>query len=77
AVKRAHDGLRAHLKTTPSDQRTRAGAFDLLTLSPVGLKQDHPTPAGYRRRLTFLAHVTARALLSPHNGPATEAPSMA
>lgn len=61
AVKRAHGGLRAHLETTPSDQRTRAGAFDLLTLSPVGLKQDHPTPAVYRRRLSFLADVTARA----------------
>lgn len=74
AVKRAHGGLRAHLKTTPSDQRTRTGAFDLLALSPVGLKQDHPTPAVYRRRLTFLAHVAARTLLWPHNDPAAEAP---
>lgn len=76
AVKRAHDGLRTHLKATPSDQATRTGALDLLTLSPVGLKQDHPTPVVYRRRLTFLAHVTARTLLRPRsNDPATGAPS--
>ena len=75
AMKRAHGGLRAHLDATPADRPTRTAAFELLTLSTVGLKQDHPTPAAYRRRLTFLAHVTARTLLWPHdNDPATEAP---
>jgi AcrR family transcriptional regulator len=63
AIKRAHDGLRSHLKAhTDADDRTRASAFELLTLSPAGFKQDHPTPAAYRRRLTFLANTAARAL---------------
>lgn len=67
AMKRAHNGLRTHLKATPSDQRTRNRTFELLTLSLVGLKQDHPTPAAYRRRLTFLAQVAARTLLWQHS----------
>jgi AcrR family transcriptional regulator len=63
AFERAHDGLRAHLRTqTDADPRTRTGTFELLTLSLAGLKQDHPTPAAYRRRLTFLAGAAARAL---------------
>lgn len=67
AMKRAHNGLRTHLKATPSDQRTRNRTFELLTLSLVGLKQDHPTPAAYRRRLTFLAQAAARTLLWQHS----------
>lgn len=67
AMKRAHNGLRTHLKATPCDQRTRNGTFELLTLSLVGLKQDHPTPAAYRRRLTFLAQAAARTLLWQHS----------
>jgi AcrR family transcriptional regulator len=75
AMKRAHGGLRARLASTPADRPTRTGVFELLTLSTAGLKQDHPTPAAYRRRLTFLAQVTARTLLWPHDDdPATEAP---
>ena len=63
ATARAHDGLRTHLKThTSADRTTRARTFELLTLSLAGLKQDHPTPAAYRRRLTFLAHTAARAV---------------
>ena len=67
AMKQAHDGLRAHLKqhATSADQRTRTSVFELLTLSLVGLKQDHPTPAIYRRRLSFLAQTAARALTDP------------
>ena len=66
AFKRAHDGLRAHLRThTSADRRTRADTFDLLTLSLAGLKQDRPRPATYRRRLTFLAQTAARALTHP------------
>ncbi|MEY3641134.1 MAG: hypothetical protein RLZZ199_939 [Actinomycetota bacterium] len=62
AVKRAHKGLREHLKTTKAEQRAQAAAFELITLSTVGLKQDQPTPTTYRRRLTFLAGAVARAL---------------
>jgi AcrR family transcriptional regulator len=66
AIRRAHDGLRTHLKThTSADRRTRTSTFELLTLSLAGYKQDHPTPAVYRRRLTFLAHTAARALTEP------------
>jgi len=63
AVRRAHKGLRAHLKATPTDQRSQDRAFEVLTLSTFGLKQDRPSPATYRRRLTFLAGAIARALL--------------
>ncbi|MGA0814873.1 MAG: hypothetical protein ACO3PZ_03645, partial [Ilumatobacteraceae bacterium] len=62
AVKRAHKGLRDHLKATTSDQQSQDRALEILTLSTVGLKQDLPTPAAYRRRLTFLAGAVARAL---------------
>ncbi|MGA0862668.1 MAG: helix-turn-helix domain-containing protein [Ilumatobacteraceae bacterium] len=62
ALKRAHKGLRDHVRTTNSDQRSQDRAFEILTLSTVGLKQDQPTPAAYRRRLTFLAEAVARAL---------------
>lgn len=66
ALKRAHDGLRAHLRVnTAADRPTRTRTFELLTLSLAGLKQDHPTPATYRRRLTFLAQTAARALCDP------------
>lgn len=66
ATKRAHDGLRTHLKTqTAADQTTRTRTFELLTLSLAGLKQDHPTPPAYRRRLNFLAHAAATALTGP------------
>ncbi len=68
AMTRAHDGLRDRLRATSSNQRTRTGAFDTLTLSPLGLKQDHPTPAVYRRRLTFLAQVAAQTLLAQDQG---------
>lgn len=63
AIRRAHDGLRTHLQQHSSaDQQTRNDAFELLTLSLAGLKQDQPTPKTYRRRLTFLAQTTAHAL---------------
>jgi AcrR family transcriptional regulator len=63
AIRRAHDGLRSHLAThTTADRGIRTRTFELLTLPLVGLKQDHPTPAVYRRRLTFLAHIAASAL---------------
>ena len=63
AIKRANDGLRKHLQThTDVDRQTRTSTLELLTLSLAGLKQDHPTPAVYRRRLTFLAETAARAL---------------
>jgi AcrR family transcriptional regulator len=62
AQKRAHKGLRHHLDAASSQQQSRDRAFEILTLSTVGLKQDHPTPAAYRRRLTFLAAAVARAL---------------
>lgn len=63
AIKRANDGLRKHLQNqTNADRGTRTGVLELLTLSLAGLKQDHPTPAVYRRRLTFLAETAARAL---------------
>jgi AcrR family transcriptional regulator len=63
AKKRAHDGLRKHLQsTTSADRHTRSGILELLTLSIAGLKQDHPTPGVYRRRLTFLAETATRAL---------------
>lgn len=63
AIKRANNGLRKHLHAnTRADRRTQTRALELLTLSLAGLKQDHPTPAAYRRRLTFLAETAARAL---------------
>ena len=62
ALKRAHDGLREHLAATTSDGQSQERAFDILTLSTVGLKQDKPAPAVYRRRLSFLAQAVARAL---------------
>jgi TetR/AcrR family transcriptional regulator len=63
AKTRAHDGLRKHLQsTTSADRRTRTGMLDLLTLSIAGLKQDHPSPGVYRRRLTFLAETAAHVL---------------
>jgi AcrR family transcriptional regulator len=64
--KRAHDGLRKHLQThTGADRQTRTGMLELLTLSIAGLKQDHPSPGVYRRRLTFLAQTAACALTVP------------
>jgi AcrR family transcriptional regulator len=60
---RAQNGLRKHLQNSaPADPRARAAALDLLTLAPAGLKQDHPTPATYRRRLTFLARAVATSV---------------
>lgn len=62
AVKRAHKGLRDHLKRATFDQESQVRALEILTLSTVGLKQDQPTPAVYRRRLTFLSEAVARTL---------------
>jgi AcrR family transcriptional regulator len=62
AVKRAHKGLRHHLKAATSDQQSQDRALEILTFSTSGLKQDRPAPALYRRRLTFLAGAVARAL---------------
>ncbi|MEY3691402.1 MAG: hypothetical protein RJB57_1058 [Actinomycetota bacterium] len=62
AVKRAHKGLRDHLRETTFDQQSLDRALEILTLSTVGLKQDKPTPTVYRRRLTFLAEAVAQAL---------------
>lgn len=64
-VKRAHRGLRDHLGATTSDQQSQDRTFEILTLSTVGLKQDQPAPAVYRRRLTFLAGAVAQALQQP------------
>lgn len=61
-IRRAHNGLRKHLKATTADKQSQDRAFEILTLSTVGLKQDQPTPTEYRRRLTFLAGAVAQAL---------------
>ena len=53
--------LAPQAQPTPT-RDTRTSTFELLTLSLAGLKQDHPTPATYRRRLNFLAQTAARAL---------------
>jgi AcrR family transcriptional regulator len=63
-IRRAHNGLRRHLKATSSDQQSQERAFELITLSPLGLKQDQPTPVAYRRRLTYLAYSVSLGLLS-------------
>ena len=66
AKRRAHDGLRSHLRAnTRADRRTRTGVLELLTLSIIGLKQDQPSPSAFRRRLTFIAETAARALSAP------------
>lgn len=63
ANSRALSALRKHLQThTRADRRTQTKMLELLTLSIAGFKQDHPTPAVYRRRLSFLAETSAHAL---------------
>lgn len=62
AISRAHDGLRAHLNAHGASRAAVDQTFELLTLAPVGLRQDDPSPATYRRRLGFLAHAAARML---------------
>lgn len=59
AIDRAHDGLRKHLDDHADSSHDLDLAFDLLTLAPAGLKQDHPTPSAYRCRLRFLASAAA------------------
>lgn len=55
AIARAHAGLRDHLSAGhPVDQVD--AVVQLLTLSPLGLKSDRPSPEAYRTRLSSLAH---------------------
>ena len=61
ATTRALDGLRAFLTEHSTGDPT--AVMELLTMSPMGLKQDKPKPAAYRRRLSSLAQA-ATALLS-------------
>lgn len=63
ANSRAKNALRKHLQThTEVDSRTQTKILEHLTLSIAGFKQDHPTPAVYRRRLSFLAETSMCAL---------------
>ena len=62
ALARAHHGLRAFLVADAGDHPSIGAAIDLLTLSPLGLKSDHPSPAEYRQRLTALADAAAALL---------------
>lgn len=64
ALHRAHDGLRTHLRDHASSSDVLDRAFELLTLAPAGLKQDHPSPPIYRSRLHFLAQTAATTLLN-------------
>lgn len=62
AVSRAHDGLRTHLRDHGVSTNACDQTFELLTLAPVGLKQDRPSPTTYRRRLRYLAQAAAATL---------------
>jgi uncharacterized protein YdbL (DUF1318 family) len=63
ANSRALSALRKHLQVnTRVDRPVQTKTVELLTLSIAGFKQDHPTTAVYRRRLSFLADVSALAL---------------
>lgn len=62
AYARAFDGLRAFLHTLDAPTTATTAVFDLLTLSPMGLKSDRPTPATYRTRLTALASAAVALL---------------
>ncbi|MEM9608340.1 MAG: helix-turn-helix domain-containing protein [Actinomycetota bacterium] len=69
AAERAHEGLRIFLLAAAGTEPIRAGRIiELLTLSPAGLKGDHPTPEAYRERLTALA-LAAAALLQESTSP--------
>lgn len=60
ALDRSHEGLRSFLETTASaDDRSLSTIIDLLTMSPIGLKGDKPSPSVYRERLTALAAAAA------------------
>ncbi|MEM8619277.1 MAG: helix-turn-helix domain-containing protein [Actinomycetota bacterium] len=66
STRRAQHALRAFLRRrTDSDMQAINTALELLTLSPVGLKSDHPSSAVYRRRLRALAEAAAALLVSP------------
>ncbi|MEM9467386.1 MAG: helix-turn-helix domain-containing protein [Actinomycetota bacterium] len=62
AYARAHAGLRRFVDDAAASTPAADRAFDLLTLSPLGLKGDHPTPAIYRTRLTSLAQASVALL---------------
>lgn len=62
AYARAFDGLRRFLATLETTAATSDAVFDLLTLSPVGLKSDRPAPAAYRARLRALASAAVALL---------------
>ena len=65
STRRAQRALRAFLRRrTDADTRAINVALELLTLSPIGLKSDHPSSAVYRRRLRALAEAAA-LLVSP------------
>lgn len=58
----AHAGLQTFVAgLSPSDTITDA-VFDLLTLSPFGLKRDRPSPSTYRSRLSALAQAAVSLL---------------
>lgn len=60
ATERAIDGLRRYLGDHVSGDP--AAPIELLSMAPLGLKQDQPTPVVYRRRLSALAQATAALL---------------
>ena len=58
----AHAGLRAFLADLDATDATTTAVFDLLTLSPFGLKSDRPSPTAYRQRLRSLAQAAVALL---------------
>ena len=65
ADRRMHEALAGYLRRLPgATSESIDSAIQLLTLSPMGLKADQPTPAVYGQRLDQLAAAVA-ALLDP------------
>jgi AcrR family transcriptional regulator len=63
ASERTRQGLKDFVESISTvDADTRSEVIDLLTLSPAGLKGDHPPPATFRARLRALARAAARLL---------------
>ena len=62
AIARAHAGLHSHLMERGFDHQQVGAVVELVTLSPIGLKSDHPSAAVYRERLSSLAHAAAGLL---------------
>ena len=61
---RARRGLRRFLKERGVSGPSASAVIDLISLSPLGLKGDGPSPTAYRRRLTALAAAAAAMLAS-------------